>query len=143
MLNENAQTNIVNVMTNEFPSGSGKKTYDSCIFIEQEGNEYGISKGFDEMLKNQEFYAIIKELVEFGISRYKTNFSKRYQDTDFVLYQKYTYEDACRLLNWETSEVPLNIGGYKYDKKQKLSRCLLIMTNLMILVIRQSMRIIL
>lgn len=119
VLNENAQTNIVNVMTNEFPSGSGKKTYDSCILIEQEGNEYGISKGFDEMLKNQEFYAIIKELVEFGISRYKTNFSKRYQDTDFVLYQKYTYEDACRLLNWETSEVPLNIGGYKYDKKTK------------------------
>ena len=118
-LNENAQTNIVNVMTNEFPSGSGKKTYDSCILIEQEGDEYGISKGFEVMLKNQEFYAIIKELVEFGISRYKTNFSKTYQDTDFVLYQKYTYEDACRLLNWENSEVPLNIGGYKYDKKTK------------------------
>lgn len=118
-LNENAQKNLINVMTNEFPSGSGKKTYDSCILIEQEGNEYGISKSFGEMLKNQEFYAIIKELVEFGVSRYKTNFSKRYQDTDFVLYQKYTYEDACRLLNWENSEVPLNIGGYKYDKKTK------------------------
>ena len=37
-------------------------------------------------------------------------------DTDFVLYQKYTYEDVCRLLNWENNEVPLNIGGYKYDK---------------------------
>lgn len=36
-----------------------------------------------------------------------------------VLYQKYTYEDACRLLNWERNEVPLNIGGYKYDKKTK------------------------
>ena len=33
--------------------------------------------------------------------------------------QKYTYEDACRLLNWERNEVPLNIGGYKYDKKTK------------------------
>ena len=28
---------------------------------------------------------------------------------------KYTYEDACRLLNWEKNEVPLNIGGYKYE----------------------------
>lgn len=36
-----------------------------------------------------------------------------------MLYQKYTYEDVCRLLNWETNEVPLNIGGYKYDKKTK------------------------
>ena len=36
-----------------------------------------------------------------------------------VLYQKYTYEDVCRLLNWEQNEVPLNIGGYKFDKKTK------------------------
>lgn len=92
-------------MSNEFPSGSGKKTYDSCIFIKEEGMEYGISKSFEEMLKNLAFYAIIKELIEFGICRYRANFSNRYQDTDFVLYQKYTYEDACRLLNWEHNEV--------------------------------------
>lgn len=118
-MNVYASENVVNVMSNEFPSGSGKKTYDSCIFIEEEGSEYGISKRFNEMLKNPDFYVIIKELIEFGVHRYKENFSARYQDTDFVLYQKYTYEDACRLLNWEHNEVPLNIGGYKYDKKTK------------------------
>ncbi|HIY18673.1 MAG TPA: DUF3427 domain-containing protein, partial [Candidatus Blautia avistercoris] len=32
---------------------------------------------------------------------------------------KYTYEDVCRLLEWEHNEVPLNIGGYKYDRKTK------------------------
>ena len=37
-----------------------------------------------------------------------------------MLYQKYTYEDVCRLLNWENNEVPLNIGGYKYDRKTKM-----------------------
>ena len=42
-----------------------------------------------------------------------------YCSTDLVLYQKYTYEDVCRLLNWERNEVPLNIGGYKFDKKTK------------------------
>ena len=63
--------------------------------------------------------SILKELIEFGISRYERDFSDTYKGTDFVLYQKYTYEDACRLLNWETNEVPLNIGGYKYDKKTK------------------------
>lgn len=118
-MDESARKNLINVMTNEFPSGAGKKTYASCVFIEEEGEEYSVSKGFREMLKNPDFYEIVKELVEFGISRYKANFSKRYQDTDFVLYQKYTYEDACRLLNWENNEVPLNIGGYKYDKKTK------------------------
>lgn len=36
-----------------------------------------------------------------------------------MLYQKYTYEDVCRLLNWQKNEVPLNIGGYKYDTYTK------------------------
>ena len=50
---------------------------------------------------------------------HKLSYSHRYQDTNFVLYQKYTYEDVCRLLEWENNEVPLNLGGYKYDRKTK------------------------
>ena len=71
------------------------------------------------MLANKNFYEILEELIDFGIYRYERDFSNTYKETDFVLYQKYTYEDVCRLLNWETNEVPLNIGGYKYDKKTK------------------------
>lgn len=118
-MDECACKNLVNVMTNEFPSGTGKKTYAPCIFIEKEEADYGISQKFERMLNNPEFYEIARELVEFGISRYHKYFSERYQDTDFVLYQKYTYEEVCRILKWENNEVPLNIGGYKYDKKTK------------------------
>ena len=57
-----------------------------------------------------------KPYAEF-IEEYRRKYEEK--GTDFVLYQKYTYEDVCRLLNWETNEVPLNIGGYKYDKKTK------------------------
>lgn len=111
---------VVNVMTNEFPAGTGKSTYKDCVFLREEQNgDYARTVSFEEMLQNPEFYGILKELIEFGISRYKRNYSDRYQDTDLVLYQKYTYEDACRLLNWENNEVPLNIGGYKYDKRTK------------------------
>jgi len=91
----------------------------TVLLLKKEENEYGISASFGKMLKNPDFYEIVDELIEFGISRYRKNFSHHYQNTDFVLYQKYTYEDVCRLLNWENNEVPLNIGGYKYDKKTK------------------------
>jgi len=111
--------NIANVMTNMFPAGSGKKTYEQCVFIEKANDDYVPSKSFLEMLSNKDFYDILKELVDFGIARYKRDYSLSYQDTDLVLYQKYTYEDVCRLLNWENNEVPLNIGGYKFDKKTK------------------------
>ncbi|MBO4864868.1 MAG: DEAD/DEAH box helicase [Eubacterium sp.] len=108
---------VINVMTNEFPSGSGKKTYEKCVFIEKESDgDYQSSQAYKSMMENKDFYNIIKELVEFGRYRYERDYSKNYKDTELVLYQKYTYEDACRLLNWEHNEVPLNIGGYKYDR---------------------------
>ena len=118
-ISKEQQENIINVMTNEFPAGSSKKTYSQCVFIEKEGNDYKPTKTFLEMLSDRDFYNVIKELVDFGISRYERDYKQSYDVTDFVLYQKYTYEDVCRLLNWEQNEVPLNIGGYKYDKKTK------------------------
>lgn len=118
-ISKEQQENIINVMTNEFPAGSGKKTYSQCVFIENEGNDYKPTKTFLEMLSDRDFYNVIKELVDFGVSRYERDYKQSYDVTDFVLYQKYTYEGVCRLLNWEQNEVPLNIGGYKYDKKTK------------------------
>ncbi len=118
-MSKDQQENIIHVMTNEFPAGSGKKTYAQCVFIEKDDSDYKPAKSFTEMLANIDFFNILKELVDFGISRYKRDYSKTYGQTDLVLYQKYTYEDVCRILNWEQNEVPLNIGGYKFDKKTK------------------------
>ncbi|MDO5156482.1 MAG: DUF3427 domain-containing protein, partial [Eubacteriales bacterium] len=118
-LSKNQQDNIVNVMTNEFPAGSGKKTYAQCVFIEEESDDFKPAEAFLQMLADDDFYQVIKELVEFGIRRYQRDYSDCYGQSDLVLYQKYTYEDVCRLLNWENNEVPLNIGGYKFDKKTK------------------------
>lgn len=120
-LKEQSEKNIVNVMTNKFSSGMAKNVYSDCVFLQKEegSNDYRISETFQKMLSNPDFYDILKELVAFGIKRYQTYYCKRYQDTNLVLYQKYTYEDVCRLLEWESNEVPLNIGGYKYDKKTK------------------------
>lgn len=115
----NCEENVVNVMTNEFPISAAKRTYTQCVFIEKEEEDYGISKSFEAMLQNPDFYQVLKEVVNFGIARYQKNYSGHYQDTELVLYEKYTYEDVCRLLKWERNEVPLNIGGYKYNKKTK------------------------
>lgn len=113
-----AQDTVVSVLTNNFATGGSKGTYADCIFLEQDGpEEYRVSANFAEMLENPDFAAMLEELLTFARSRYETVYADRYQDTDLVLYQKYTYEDVCRLLNWEKSLVPLNIGGYKFDKR--------------------------
>lgn len=119
-INENSVDGLIRIMTNEFQSESSKKIYESCVFIEKEDaeEEYGISKNFDQMLNNIDFYNIVKELVSFGISRYKTNYQNRYQNTDFVLYQKYTYEDVCRILGWKKNLSSI-MYGYLLDKQTK------------------------
>ncbi|MGN2338678.1 DUF3427 domain-containing protein [Clostridium cagae] len=113
------KTNVINVLTNEFPTETGKKTYAECIFIEKQDSDYIISKIFKEHLENKYFKNMVLELIKFGIDRYNKDYSNKYMNTCFQLYQKYTYEDVCRLLEWEKGEVALNIGGYKYDKITK------------------------
>ncbi len=119
-INENTMNGLIKIMTNEFQPESSKKNYESCVFIEKEDieEEYGISKTFGQMLNNIDFYNIVKELVSFGISRYKTNYQNRYQNTDFVLYQKYTYEDVCRILGWKKNLSSV-MNGYLLDKQTK------------------------
>lgn len=117
--NNSTETSLVNVLTNQFASGTGKDTYKDCIFLEEYNHDYKISNVFMENLKCQEFKDIVIELIEFGIDRYKRFYSDRYMDTSFQLYQKYNYEDVCRLLEWEKNEVATNIGGYKFNKETK------------------------
>ncbi len=118
-ITDNTRTNITNVLTNEFATGAMKNSYQDCIFISSEGEDYGISKDFSDMLQNPDFYQIVAETVEFGLKRYQKYYGNLYMNTNFQLYAKYTYEDVCRLLEWERGEVALNIGGYKYDKKTR------------------------
>lgn len=116
-ISSNCIDNLFNIMTNKFSSGSSKKTYADCIFLKKVNTKYLIDPNFKNLLKNIEFKKILREIVDFGIHRYTEKYKNTYKDTNFVLYQKYTYEDVCRLLCWDKNEVPLNIGGYKYDSK--------------------------
>lgn len=115
-MTEQTKINLINLLTNEFATGTGKKTYEECVFIQLDGDDYCISELFAKLLKNEVFKKQVDEIIKFGLYRNSQEYSQRYENTSFQLYSKYTYEDVCRLLEWEKGEVALNIGGYKYDK---------------------------
>lgn len=115
-VNEKTQKNVENILTGRFASGAAKDAYTDVVFIESNGTDFCISSRFKELLDDDEFRRQMTEVVKFGLFRNKKYFGHRYKDTSFCLYEKYTYEDVCRLLDWEKSEVSLNIGGYKFDK---------------------------
>ena len=111
--------NLTAILTNQFLSGTGKNTFKDCIFIEPSNDDYIISQSFQKMIQNKAFVKSLKETVAFGMSRYKRDYQNTYKDTNLVLNRKYTYEDVCRLLNWNKQEVAQNIGGYKFDATTK------------------------
>lgn len=115
-VNEKTRKNVENILTGQFASGAAKDTYADVTFIESNETDFCISSKFKDLLVNNEFRRQMTEVVKFGLFRNKKYFGHRYKDTSFCLYEKYTYEDVCRLLDWEKNEVSQNIGGYKHDK---------------------------
>lgn len=114
------EESVILNLTNEFPKEEEKKKFKSCVLIEQDAEgDYQISKPFKEKLDNPVFSRIIFELVDFGLKRYYERYSDRYKETNLKLYEKYTYEDVCRLLNWKRNMNAQNIGGYFYDAATK------------------------
>jgi len=108
---------VLNQMIQNFATGSGKDTYSLAVFVNNKiANEYEISEEFRTLLTNKEFKKMILDLIELGLERNALLYGDRYQDTCFQLYQKYTYEDVCKCLDWPQAEVPQNIGGYKFHQ---------------------------
>ena len=104
--------NVINVLTNKFYGiGSTKEKFKHCIFLTDEGSIHPMFA--KELQKSVAFRDIIQELLDFGLKRNETNYNR---SGSFVLYKKYTYDDVCRLLNWEKNIVATNIGGYFYDE---------------------------
>lgn len=105
---------ISNILSQNFMTGSSKKTFEEAVFID---DNFESSPQFLKLLNNEDFKNQVTEVIEYAIDKNKKEYSNRYKNTDFCLYSKYTYEDVCRLLNWEKNIVPLNIGGYFYDTR--------------------------
>lgn len=107
-------------LTNSFSKNQEQKKYTGCVFIEKtENGGYRIAPEFQKMLQNNEFRNMVIDILEYGMEKYKEQYSHTYSDTNFQLYQKYTYEDVCRLLNWKRDMNAQNIGGYFYDATTK------------------------
>ena len=106
-----------------------RQTLDSCLrvlsgsfaaaenlpLIKRADEAYYPSDLLANALKDAEFKRLLLETVDFGLSRYQSTFGAYYKDTNFSLYEKYTYEEVCKLLNWNKNINGQNIGGYKYD----------------------------
>lgn len=113
--------NCRNVLTNNFARNVNEKAKTpNCVFIAGRNGAWHAHPAFASLLDAQpDFRHHLADLVAFVFDRYQKRFSKSYRDTAFTLYERYTYDDVCRLLNWEQNMPATNIGGYRYDKNTR------------------------
>ena len=99
---------------------NGLKLQDMAFIREISNDQFQLDSQFSRWIQTSElFVEHLKETITFGLHRNQLLYSKKYKDTDFVLYKKYTYEDVQRLLGWNRNMNAQNIGGYFYDKETK------------------------
>ena len=106
-----------NLSTAFAKSDDQKKKFRNCSIIDKVTGT--VTDAFMYMLEDETFRNELREIVKDGLYKHETKYSNTYRDTPFVLFEKYTYEDACRLLCWKQNQTALNIGGYKYDARTR------------------------
>lgn len=115
-LTEQIKVSLIRNLTNLFTISNEQAKFSNCIFIKENDNDYIISDIFKSALQDEKFYFQINEILDFALKRYQKYYQNKYKDTNLVLYQKYTYEEVCYLLNWPQKINPNAMAGYFYEK---------------------------
>lgn len=113
---EQIKVSLIRNLTNLFTISNEQAKFSNCIFIKESDNDYIISDIFKSALQDEKFYFQINEILDFALERYQKYYQNKYKNTNLVLYQKYTYEEVCYLLNWPQKINPNAMAGYFYEK---------------------------
>lgn len=100
------------------------KTINSCVnnlnfsFVKKDkkilkfNSKFEIEDEFKANLKNQIFKSFLMDVIDYSISCYNKTYSLENFRNGFILYNKYTRKDVCRILNWEFNW-DSTVYGYK------------------------------
>ena len=113
---EQIKVSLIRNLTNLFTISNEQAKFSNCIFIKENDNDYIINDIFKSALQDEKFYFQINEILDFALERYQRYYQNKYKNTNLVLYQKYTYEEVCYLLNWPQKINPNAMAGYFYEK---------------------------
>ena len=107
-------------LTNFFPQDRDKGKTKDAVFLKASEDESTIEIDplFSKRIKaNKSFRNWIEEMLSYSFIHYEDVYSKRYKDTNFVLYERYSYEDVLRLENFKRNQNGGTIGGYFYSEE--------------------------
>lgn len=100
-------------------------TIDSCIvnlnfqfirknekIIFMKSDKLQFHSEFIENLKNSVFKIYLLDVIYYSIKSFDNLYKREYYKNGFILYNKYSRKDVCRLLNWE-KDISSTVYGYR------------------------------
>jgi hypothetical protein len=116
---------IKTVVSTNYNYKISKETYNSCIdnlnfkFVRKEqkiiklnNNRLIFSESFNNTLQNKTFKDFLIDNINYSIFSFNKQYKKELFKDGFILYQKYSRKDVCRILNWDLNE-EATVYGYK------------------------------
>ena len=116
---------IKHVINSEYDYKISKETYNSCInnlnfifvrkeqdVIEVNNDKLEFSESFKITIQNETFKDFLVDNINYSISSFNKQYKKDLFKDGFILYQKYSRKDVCRILNWDFNE-EATVYGYK------------------------------
>jgi superfamily II DNA or RNA helicase/SOS-response transcriptional repressor LexA len=82
--------------------------------ILKKGNHFEFSESFESDLQNDVFNTFLKDSLNYSINSYNKRYIKNLYQGGFILYEKYSRKDVCRILNWKLNE-EATVYGYKLN----------------------------
>lgn len=80
--------------------GKGKK-YETVSCLE---DRFVIGEQLQNALMNNKFKYYLEDSIDYGINKFKRIYNANNFNEGFILYQKYSRRDVCRILNWSKNE---------------------------------------
>lgn len=120
----------ISILSGGFVVGTTAKAHPHRRLVARDRDRLKIGRDLSESLRDPVFREYLEDAIDCGLEINAKEYSDR-DEAGFVLFSKYTREDACRILNWEKNEYA-TIYGYKvkhgtcpifvtYDKSEDIS----------------------
>jgi len=117
-----AYNSVLRILNKEFMVANDQQKYASVELLYYGKDGIFSSEEFQETLCIDAFYEEVMQLLEFAKTRY-FDLYKNHDENGFVLYEKYSRKDVCRILNWDNDE-----KGTMYGYRIKHDSCPLFVT---------------
>lgn len=115
-MEQDSLESAISVLSGNFQTLKVKKKHPYWDVLERKGNKLKIRPWFKDALENEDFVYLAKDAIQCGLEINKRIYSKP-DDFGFVLYEKYSRADVCRILNWD-SDVNSSMFGYMIKNDQ-------------------------